>query len=213
MPAQTSLPNTGHYNRPPIIVAQNENRIIVRASASDNCRRQLAYYAHNYPITNPPDNVAINRMMAGTYLEAVVVDYLKRTGWENVRSFSADYNKPPRLRIPLTQNIIITGTPDAHGAHPEYTNNTMHCIEIKTRGNAAWAQMEKLGTIGAFPSAIAQMALYRQGLLNYQQQNNIELIDPNSTGVLVSMNTDTKDVKLFRASDLNLQNTNNRISF
>ena len=198
---------SNYYNRPPITVAKDENRVIIRASAASNCRRQLAYYAHGYTITNPPDNIAINRMLAGTYLEAVAVDWLRRTGWIAVRSFTDDYPRPPRLRIELTDNIIITGTPDAHGLHPVVTDNQLAVLEIKTRGNAAWAQMEKLGTLGAFPSAIAQLAFYRRGLLTYQSKHGLDIIHPDSTGVLVSMNTDTKDVRLFKASDLNLENT------
>ena len=198
---------SNYYNRPPITVARDENRVIIRASSASNCRRQLAYYAHGYTVTNPPNNIAINRMLAGTYLEAVAVDWLRRTGWIAVRSFTDDYPRPPRLRIELTDNIVVTGTPDAHGLHPMLTDSQLTVLEIKTRGNAAWAQMEKLGTLGAFPSAIAQLAFYRRGLLTYQAKHGLDIIHPDSTGMLVSMNTDTKDVRLFRASDLNLENT------
>ena len=199
--------HTEHYNRPPIIVDKPNNRIILRASQAASCRRQLAYYARGEPITNPPDNIAINRMLAGTYLEAVVVDYLKRTNWTDVQSFTDDYPEPPRLTIKLTDSIFITGTPDAHGTHEMTTDNKSTVLEIKTRGNAAWSQMEKLGTMGAFPSAVAQLAFYRKGLLTFQEENRLNLIDPESTGVIVTMNTDTKEVRLFTASDMNLENT------
>ncbi len=199
--------NSEHYNRPPIIVDKEQNRLIIRASQATSCRRQLAYYARNEPITNPPDNIAINRMLAGTYLEAVAVDYLKRTEWTDVNSFTDDYAFPPRLNIKLTDNIFITGTPDAHGSHEMITDGKLSVLEIKTRGNAAWSQMQKLGTMGAFPSAVAQLALYRKGLLDYQTKKNEYLIDTDSTGVIVTMNTDTKEVRMFTASDMNLENS------
>ena len=199
-------PNEEHYNRPPIIVDNENQKITIRASQAASCRRQLAYYARKELVSNPPDNIAINRMLAGTYLEAVAVDYLKRTEW-NVKSFTDDYDEPPRLTIKLTDDIFISGTPDAHGSHELTTDSKLTVLEIKTRGNAAWAQMGKLGTMGAFPSAIAQLAFYRKGLLTYQKENNVHLIDDDSDGVLVTMNTDTKEVRLFTASDMNLENT------
>lgn len=196
-----------HYNRPPIILDKDNKKITIRASQAAACRRQLAYHALNTPISNPPDNIAINRMLAGTYLEAVALDYLKRTEWSNVTSFTDDYTEPPRLNINLTNYINITGTPDAYGSHASITDNLSNVIEVKTRGNAAWTQMDKLGTLGAFPAAIAQLALYRKGLLQYQEDNNVNIIHPESTGILVSMNTDTKDVRIFTATHMNLENT------
>ena len=203
----SSSDNAAHYNRPPIIVNKEQRTITIRASQATSCRRQLAYHARNEPITNPPDNIAINRMLAGTYLEAVVVDYLKRTEWKNIKSFTDDYPSPPRLDIKLTDNIFITGTPDAHGSHEMITDDKLSVLEIKTRGNAAWSQMQKLGTMGAFPSAVAQLALYHKGLLQYQTETNQQLIDTDSTGVIVTMNTDTKEVRTFTASDMNLENS------
>lgn len=195
------------YDRPPIQVDTENNRIILRASQASSCRRQLAYHARGYKVTNPPDNVAINRMLAGTYLEAVAVDYLKRTQWTDVKSFQDDYKNPPFLNIKLSDKIFVTGIPDAHGRHERYTDNKLAVIEIKTRGNAAWSQMEKMGAMGAFPSAIAQIAFYRKGLLDYQKEHNLHLIDPDSTGCLVSLNTDTKIVKEYQCSNINLEST------
>ena len=197
------------YDRPPITIDLPNNRLFIRASQASSCRRQLAYHARNYKITNPPDDIAINRMLAGTLLETVALDYLKRQGWLDVISFMDDLPEEdrPNLRIPLTDNIVITGNPDASGRHPDHTNDRTTVIEVKTRGGPAWYQMNKLGPLGAFPSAIAQLAFYRKGLIEKQASRSHPYIHPNSNGVLVNLNTDTKEVKIYTTSDFNLATT------
>ena len=202
--SSTDNTDTLDYSRPSVIIDKNSRHITVRASAAYKCRRQLAYAARNYTVTNPPDELAINRMEAGEKLEIVALNHLKRKGWPMVKSFTEDM-LPPNLRIKLSNKITITGNPDAIGTHPVETDNLPTLLEVKTRGNPAWNKMLKLGVVSTFPDAIAQLALYKKGLL--QSDEHRHLIHPDSTGVLVSMNTDSKEVKQYKLSNLNIDDS------
>lgn len=148
-----------------------EGRIDVRASAALGCRRALWYAATGHEPA-PPSDEALTVMEAGRALEPVVLHAMRRAGWELTPS---DPQRPAALSLRLTPAVTVTGHPDATGTPPLFGEEAV--IEVKTRGPAAFKRWQALGAERSHPDAVAQAALYTQGLFGEPRDAVIAVLD------------------------------------
>ena len=148
-----------------------EGQLEVRASAAMSCRRALWYAATGHEPA-PPDDAALTVMETGRALEPVVLHAMQRSGWEVT---PADAGRPTKVVLQLTPTVKVTGHPDATGHMPLFGEEAV--IEVKTRGPAAFKRWQALGAERSHPDAVAQAALYTQGLFGEARDAVLAVMD------------------------------------
>ena len=159
--------------------------LTVRASALTACRRMLALYASGTPESDPPGEDAQMRMDVGKVLETVVIQAMRRAGW-NTTSYSnqrpAYGGGRPHVGVELADGIIAQGTPDGRVR----VNRNPAVLEVKTHGGQRYRQWETMRVIGMNMPALTQAGVYRLGLVEGKE------VGPLSPMVFAVMNTDTR---------------------
>ncbi|MDE2802614.1 MAG: hypothetical protein OXK21_07020 [Chloroflexota bacterium] len=165
------------FSRPSAQINEDDE-IVVRASAALGCRRSLWYAATNYTPTNPPSDDSLTAMEAGNALEPVVVRAMERAGW---KVDAPDPQDPKQVAVRVGPNMLVTGHPDGtvrlpltgdeappqmflfegKSEAPVYGDETV--VEIKTRGPEAFRRWQTLGAERSHPAAVAQAAFYTLG--------------------------------------------------
>ena len=148
-----------------------EGQLEVRASAATGCRRAL-WYAATGREPAPPSDEALTVMETGRALEPVVLRAMQREGWEVT---PADATHPETVFLQLTPTVKVTGHPDATGQAPLFGEEAV--IEVKTRGPAAFKRWQALGAERSHPDAVAQAALYTQGLFGEARDAVLAVMD------------------------------------
>ena len=165
------------FSRPAAQINEDDE-LVVRASAALNCRRSLWYSATGYRSTNPPSDDSLTAMEAGNALEPVVVRAMERAGW---MVDPADSQDPEAVTMRLGPNLLVTGHPDGTVRLPLDEDDAAAevqtllfgnavpadgdemVVEIKTRGPEAFRRWRTLGTERSHPQAVAQAAFYTYG--------------------------------------------------
>ena len=148
----------------------------VRASASGNCRRALWYEATGYAVTNPRSEESLTVLEAGNALEPVVLQAMRRAGWEIT---PADSSNPQAVSLRLGPNLVVTGHPDATGVVPIFGDKPS-IIEVKTRGPEAYKRWHTLGAERSHPESVAQAAIYTYGTFGEARDVVIATMDTGS---------------------------------
>ena len=197
----TSIDNRSAAFSRPSAQFDHEGNLEVRASAALNCRRALWYSATGYKPTNPPKEVSIMAMEAGTALEPVVMRALERAGW---KVNSADPRDPEPVTVRLGPSVLVTGHPDGtvrmplsqHAGDPQESTVSMFLfdeeesdqpahggekvVEVKTRGPEAFKRWRTLGAERSHPATVAQAALYTLGTFGEVRDAVIATMDTGS---------------------------------
>ena len=160
----------GAYDRPNASFDW-EGHLEVRASAAMSCRRALWYAATGHE-AQPPDDEALTVMETGRALEPVVLNAMRRAGWEVT---PADASRPTKVVLQLTPTVKVTGHPDATGQAPLFGEEAV--IEVKTRGPAAFKRWQALGAERSHPDSVAQAALYTYGRFGEARDAVIAVLD------------------------------------
>ena len=147
----------------------------VRASAAGDCRRALWYTATGHAPTNPPSELALTTMEAGTALEPVVLRAMERAGWE---IHPTDRENPQHVSVPLGPALTVTGHPDATGIMPVFGGEAV--IEVKTRNPDAFKRWQMLGAERSHPNAVVQTAIYTLGVFGEIRDAVIACMDTGS---------------------------------
>ena len=167
--------NPNPYNRPMARITE-EGKLEVRASALGRCRRALWYSATEQPIANPTSPESLTIMESGNALEPIVVRAMQRAGW-TIQPIDRD--APTAVSVELSDDLVVSGHPDATGFLPADGANTIDSflfddspptegdelvIEVKTRGPEAFKRWQTLGAERSHPDSVAQAACYSLGL-------------------------------------------------
>ena len=173
--SDTTTVNANPYNRPMARITE-EGKLEVRASALGRCRRALWYAATEQPITNPTSPESLTIMESGNALEPVVIRAMQRAGWT---IHPIDRDAPTSVLVPLKDNLVVSGHPDATGLLPNTNVSAIDSflfddsppaegdelvIEVKTRGPEAFKRWQMLGAERSHPDSVAQAACYSLGL-------------------------------------------------
>ncbi len=148
-----------------------EGQIEVRASAAMSCRRALWYAATGHEPA-PPDDAALTVMETGRALEPVVLNAMRRAGWEVTPN---DAGRATKVVLQLTPTVKVTGHPDATGHMPLFGEEAV--IEVKTRGPSAFKRWQALGAERSHPDSVAQAALYTHGLFGEPRDAVLAVMD------------------------------------
>ncbi len=190
MTTETHAPQRDGYSRP---AARFQDGLLdVRASALGQCRRALWYAATEQPVTNPTEPDSLTLLEAGNALEPVVVRAMQRDGWS---VSAADRDQPPSVTVEVSDQLTVTGHPDATGylppeggavaaveqflfgaEEPAGTGDEL-VIEIKTRGPEAFKHWQTLGAERSHPESVAQAACYSLGLFGEVRDIVIATLD------------------------------------
>ena len=152
-----------------------EGYLVVRASAAGGCRRALWYAATRQPPTDQTPDEALTVMEAGTALEPVVLQAMRRAGWEIAES---DPSAPQPVSVEIDRNLLVVGHPDAVGSSPLFGDEMV--VEVKTRGPSAYSRWKHLGVERSHPESVAQLALYTYGLFGQARDGVIATMDTGS---------------------------------
>ncbi len=185
------MSETNPYNRP-MARFTDDLKLEVRASALGRCRRELWYAATEQPITNPTSSESLTVMESGNALEPVVVRAMQRAGW---MIHPIDRDAPTAVTVPLSDNLVISGHPDATGFLPTTNvpaidsflfdddppiDSDEFVIEVKTRGPEAFKRWQTLGAERSHPDSVAQAACYSLGLFGECRDIVIATLDTGS---------------------------------
>ena len=151
---------------------------ILRASkAGFPCERNLWYSVHGYAGTT--DESAQRIFDVGTYLEPMVVEWLRADGWEveyNPGSQQAEYEISLKL-----DGGEIHGHPDCIISRGNLRNVL---VDIKTMNDRAFTE----GTEKSKPQYVDQVHIYAQGLI--ESGRNIEMLG------IVGLNKNNSDLHI-----------------
>ena len=149
---------TDVYSRPNARF-DGEGILEIRASAVGNCRRALWYEATGWEVTNPRDDDSITMLEAGNALEPVVLQAMRRAGWDITPT---DRDNPRRVSLRLGPTLLVSGHVDAAGVAPIFGNEPS-IVEVKTRGPEAFKKWRTLGAERSHPESVWQAAIYTYG--------------------------------------------------
>ena len=155
---------------------------ILRASkAGFPCDRNLWYSVHGY--AGMTEESAQRIFDVGTYLEPMVVEWLRSDGWE------VEYNpgsQQAECEISLKlDGGEIHGHPDCIISHGELRNVL---VDIKTMNDRAFALWKREGTEKSKPQYVDQVHVYAQGLI--ESGRNIEMLG------IVGLNKNNSDLHI-----------------
>ena len=155
---------------------------ILRASkAGFPCERNLWYSVHGYAGTT--DESAQRIFDVGTYLEPMVVEWLRSDGWEveyNPGSQQAEYEISLKL-----DGGEIHGHPDCIISRGNLRNVL---VDIKTMNDRAFTLWKREGTEKSKPQYVDQVHIYAQGLI--ESGRNIEMLG------IVGLNKNNSDLHI-----------------
>lgn len=157
------------------------NKILRASKAGFPCERNLWYSVHGYAGTS---NESAQRIFdVGTYLEPMVVKWLRSDGWEveyNPGSQEAEYEISLKL-----DGGEIHGHPDCIISHGELRNVL---VDIKTMNDRAFTLWKREGTEKSKPQYVDQVHIYAQGLI--EGGRNIEMLG------IVGLNKNNSDLHI-----------------
>ena len=155
---------------------------VLRASkAGFPCVRNL-FYSVNSPdmgIVSPKSQRIFD---VGTYLEPMVVEWLKADGWE-VDYNPGSQNAELEVTVPL-ENGWLAGHPDCIISKDDMENIL---VDIKTMNERAFTQWKREGSMKSKPQYVDQLHIYAMGCI----RNGI-LINPHTLGI-VGVNKNNSD--------------------
>lgn len=155
---------------------------ILRASkAGFPCERNLWYSVHGYAGTT--DEAAQRIFDVGTYLEPMVVEWLRADGWEveyNPGSQQAEYEISLKL-----DGGEIHGHPDCIISRGNLRNVL---VDIKTMNDRAFTLWKREGTEKSKPQYVDQVHIYAQGLI--ESGRKIEMLG------IVGLNKNNSDLHI-----------------
>ena len=184
------------YDRP--AVSTYEDKIAIRGSQATSCGRQLWYSGMEIPQTDEMTPETSMRLKMGNILEPVIIEALKTdrgwlvTSWQellqgNLNVKLMEIFVPQIVTVPVNDEIVMTGTPDAIGMIDESTNMPF-AIEIKTRNAEQFRRAVSQGAMISHYAAVVQLAIYRAGL------TDLDLVYPDSDSALVTLNKDNGEI-------------------
>lgn len=131
---------------------------ILRASkAGFPCIRNLWYSVNGFQ--QKTDERTQRIFDVGNYLEPLVVEWLKKDGW-NVEYNPGSQNAETEISIPVNSGTIA-GHPDCIISKGEVQNAL---IDIKTMNDRAFTQWKHEGTMKSKPQYVTQLHIYAIGL-------------------------------------------------
>ena len=155
---------------------------VLRASkAGFPCVRNL-FYSVNSPdmgIVSPKSQRIFD---VGTYLEPMVVEWLKTDGWE-VDYNPGSQNAELEVTVPL-ENGWLAGHPDCIISKDDMENIL---VDIKTMNERAFTQWKREGSLKSKPQYVDQLHIYAMGCI----RNGI-LINSHTLGI-VGVNKNNSD--------------------
>ena len=133
---------------------------VLRAStAGFPCERSL-WYSVNVEADCEPDERRQRIFDVGTCLEPLIVEWLRRDGWE-VEYNAGSQSAPLELNIPL-ENGRLSGHPDCFISKGSITD----CLaDIKTMNDRSFTQWKRAGTLKSKPQYADQLHVYALGCL------------------------------------------------
>ena len=172
-------------NRKPAHWDSERERLTVRASALLDCRRKLAYYVAGTPESDPHGEVTQVRLDVGKALETVVIQAMRRAGWNTTSYANVRPNHRggrPHVGVEIADGVIAQGSPDGRvrvaGKHA--------LLEVKTHGGQRYRQWQTMRVVGMNLPALTQAGVYRLGLVEGKE------VAPLTPLVFAIMDTDTR---------------------
>ena len=129
----------------------------LRMSAAGHCPAAIAYAAHGFQETDPPDAQSKNRMAMGHFLEILIIRGLEAEGWETKHTVLDGGQLEVSFDI---QGESITGHPDGLCRHPEWTSGFWVVLECKSMSVDRAIEVEQYGVADVYPGYLVQAALY-----------------------------------------------------
>ena len=132
---------------------------ILRASkAGFPCSRNLWYSVNGFePVISPKTQRIFD---VGTYLEPLVVEWLKQDGW-TVEYNQGSQNAELEVSVPIIGGKLA-GHPDCFISK----GSTHNClIDIKTMNDRAFTQWRREGTLKSKPQYVTQLHVYAMGCI------------------------------------------------
>lgn len=155
---------------------------ILRASkAGFPCERNLWYSVHGYAGTT--DESAQRIFDVGTYLEPMIVEWLRQDGWE-VEYNPGSQGAECEISLKLDDGEIH-GHPDCIISRGELRNVL---VDIKTMNDRAFTLWKREGTEKSKPQYVDQVHIYAQGLI--KAGRNIEMLG------IVGLNKNNSDLHI-----------------
>ena len=184
------------YDRP--AVSTYHDKIAIRGSQATSCGRQLWYSGMEIPQTDEMTPETAMRLKMGNILEPVIIEALKMdrgwivTSWQellegNLNLKFMEIFVPKIVTVPVNDEIVMTGTPDAIGTIDD-DERLPFAIEIKTRNAEQYRRTVSQGAMVSHYSAVVQLAIYRAGL------TDLDLVHPDSDSALVTLNKDNGEI-------------------
>lgn len=135
------------------------NKVLRASKIGFPCTRNLFYAVNDYEgITSPQSQRIFD---VGTYLEPMVVDWLRADGWE------VEYNpgsQEAQLEVSLlVEDGLIAGHPDCFISKGDLVNVL---VDIKTMNDRAYTQWKREGTLASKPQYVDQLHAYAMGCIH-----------------------------------------------
>ena len=189
--------NDNRYQRPRARI-DDEDNIVVQASAAFNCRRALWYHLTGAEQSNPPNEDAVLRMEMSAALRPVIATRMTAEGWRLSNTSDAD---PIIALTEAGPGLMVSGRPSGlviakpEDEIPDGPVNPS-ILSIKTRGQGSYRRWQMLGAERSNPEDVAQAALASLGIFG-----------DNHDVVIATLNTaervwDTEVVPAERASEI-----------
>ena len=142
-----------------------QNRIIVQASAALDCRRALWYELTGHERTDKPDPSRTITVRMSVALRDVLIDAMGEKGFSVSRLIPGNFIQTP---VNLTPGIMVVGRPTAIvTADPAYDGDPDQrpvALALKTRGDNGYKRWQHLGAERSHPETVVQAAIYSMGL-------------------------------------------------
>ena len=168
---------------------------ILRASkAGFPCMRNLWYSVNGYEQKNDEHTQRI--FDVGNYLEPMVVEWLKKDGW-NVEYNPGSQSAEIEVTIPVSGGTIA-GHPDCIISKGEVQNAL---IDIKTMNERAFTFWRREGTLQSKPQYVTQLHIYAIGLEKLGRKiERLGIVGVNKNNS--DMHIDFFDFNQFKATDI-----------
>ena len=173
---------------------------VLRASkAGFPCHRNLWYSVNGHK--SSANNTAYSKSQrifdVGTYLEPLVVEWLRQDGW-NVEYNPGSQNAALELSIPLNGGVLA-GHPDCFISRPDGLQNVL--ADIKTMNDRAFTQWKREGSIASKPQYVDQLHVYAMGAIQAGRTvEHLAIVGINKNNS--DMHIDVFDFDPLRAEDI-----------
>ena len=170
------------------------NKVLRASKIGFPCSRNL-YYAVNgaEALTSPKTQRIFD---VGTYLEPMVVEWLRADGWE-VEYNPGSQNAELEVTIPL-EGGELAGHPDCFISKGEITD----CLaDIKTMNERSFTQWKRAGTLSSKPQYVDQLHVYAMGCIRAGRKiSRLAVVGVNKNNS--DWHIDIFDFDFYRAADL-----------